>query len=128
MARLTTLYNGACPVCRREIAHYKRLTACGKNELTWCDISKQPAAIAAWGLDGEAVKRRLHVVDRDGRLRIGVPAFAALWSEIPRYRWLAAVVGWPGLRQLAAGIYELLAAWLYARNRRREAKARDTAV
>ncbi len=125
MSRVTTYYNGACPICRREIEHYKRVTACDNHELTWCDISRQPADVAALGLDQEAVKRRLHVIDRDGRLRIGVPAFAALWSEIPRYRWLATVVGWPGVRHVAAGIYELLAVWLYARNRRREAKARN---
>lgn len=125
MPRVTTYYNGACPICRREIEHYKRVTACDNHRLTWCDISQQPAAVAALGLDQEAVKRRLHVVDRDGRLRIGVPAFAALWSEIPRYRWLATLVGWPGIRQIAAGIYELLAVWLYARNKRREAKARN---
>ena len=128
MARVTTYYNGACPICRREIEHYKRVTACDNRELTWCDISRQPAAVAALGLDQEAVKRRLHVVDGNGRLLIGVPAFAALWSEIPRYRWLATFVGLPGVRQMAAGVYELLALWLYRRNRRRDAKARRAAA
>jgi predicted DCC family thiol-disulfide oxidoreductase YuxK len=57
-------------------------------------------------------------------LRVGVPAFAALWDEIPRYRWLAAVVRLPVVRQIAAGSYEVLATILYAWNKRRERRAR----
>lgn len=128
MTQVTTYYNGACPICRREIEHYKRVTAGGSHELTWCDISSKSEAVAALGLDQEDVKRRLHVVDRHGRLQVGVPAFAALWSEIPRYRWLAVLVGLPGIRLLAAGVYELLAFWLYGRNKRREAKARNASA
>lgn len=75
---------------------------------------------AAYGADLEAVKRRLHVIDRQGALPVGVPAFAALWDEIPRYRVFARLVRLPVVRSLAAALYELLAAVLYAWNKRRE--------
>ena len=39
MAVLTAFHNGACPICRMEIEHYKRLSrAHGLGAiLAWCD-------------------------------------------------------------------------------------------
>jgi predicted DCC family thiol-disulfide oxidoreductase YuxK len=53
-------------------------------------------------------------------LRVGVPAFAALWDETPRYRRLARIVRLPVVSQGADVLYELLAIVLYAWNKRRE--------
>jgi predicted DCC family thiol-disulfide oxidoreductase YuxK len=66
------------------------------------------------------VKKRLHVIDRQGVLRVGVPAFAALWDETPRYRRLARIVRLPVVHQGADALYELVAIVLYAWNKRRE--------
>jgi predicted DCC family thiol-disulfide oxidoreductase YuxK len=59
------------------------------------------------------------VIDRDGRLLVGVPAFAALWRELPRHRWLARLATAPLLLPLWTALYDALAAVLYAWNRRR---------
>ena len=47
----------------------------------------------------DAAKRRLHGLDADGALRLGGPAFAAIWDRLPRYRWLSAIMRMPGLAQ-----------------------------
>jgi predicted DCC family thiol-disulfide oxidoreductase YuxK len=111
-----TYFNGDCPVCAAGIRRMRRAT----DGLDWIDIAATPDAVRACGATREAVKKRLHVIDRDGVLRIGVPAFAALWDEVPRYRPLAYLVRLPLLRAIASGLYEIAAALLYAWNRRRE--------
>jgi predicted DCC family thiol-disulfide oxidoreductase YuxK len=116
-----TFYNAGCPVCSAGVAHIRRLTGGrGKDDLLWFDITERPDALAAYGADLEAVKKRLHVIDRHGALQVGVPAFAALWEEIPRYRVFAALVRLPVVRTFAWAAYELLAVVLYAWNKRRE--------
>jgi predicted DCC family thiol-disulfide oxidoreductase YuxK len=113
-----TFYNANCPVCSAGVAHIRRLTGGGDD--LWVDITARPDALMNYGADVEAVKKRLHVIDRQGVLRVGVPAFAALWDETPRYRPLARIVRLPVVRQAAAASYELLAIVLYAWNKRRE--------
>jgi predicted DCC family thiol-disulfide oxidoreductase YuxK len=98
---------------------YRRLTG-GGDDFLWVDITARPDALAAYGADVEAVKKRLHVIDRQGKLQVGVAAFAALWDETPRYRRLARLVRLPVVRQRAGALDELLAIMLYAWNKRRE--------
>src|ERR1700754_2219531 len=103
----TTFYNADCPVCSAGVAHIRQLTGGGDDR--WVDITAHPGALAHHGVDVQAVKKRLHVIDRAGTLRVGIAAFAALWDETPRYRILAKIVRLPGVFQLATALYELLA-------------------
>ena len=79
-------------------------------------------------MDPEAMRRRLHAVDANGRLLVGVPAFAQIWERLPRYRWLATFVRLPVVRTLAGLLYEPLAAGLYAWDRHRRRRAGTTAT
>lgn len=111
-------YNGACPICRREIAHYK--DGADGDAVVWHDLGADPLALESWSIDRAAAKRRLHVIDRDGRLHAGVGAFIVIWRSMPRYRWLARVVGWRPLRPLVEALYDwVVAPLLFAWNRRR---------
>jgi predicted DCC family thiol-disulfide oxidoreductase YuxK len=123
-----TYYNEKCPVCSAGVAHIRRLVDDKADDFVWCDINRHPQALADHEADVEAIKKRLHVVDRHGVLRVGVPAFAALWDEIPRYRWLASFVRLPVAREVAGGLYELLAAVLYVWNKRHERRADGSGV
>ena len=70
-------------------------------------------------MDADTAARRLHV-RKDGIVLSGIPAFIALWQEIPRYRWLARIVSLPGIHRLAVWTYDgILAPALYAWHRRR---------
>ena len=99
---LKVLYNGDCPICAREIAAYRRAAQAEALPVTFEDLNT--ADLAAWGLDRDTARRRLHVRDR-GRLRAGLPAFIALWRAIPRYRWLARLITLPGLNPVAHVTY-----------------------
>lgn len=127
MFKPTVLYNGSCPVCRTEIEHYRRLDRVAGAALEWQDVAGLGRAVAPPGVDAEAMRRRLHVVDADGRLLVGIPAFARIWEHLPRYRWLAKVVRLPVVRTLAAQLYEPVAKGLYAWDRRRRRKRLEAA-
>jgi predicted DCC family thiol-disulfide oxidoreductase YuxK len=113
------LYNGACPICRREIDHYRRLDDDHASALDFADISEPSPDMTALALDGDQARRRLHVLDADGHLLVGVPAFAAIWDRLPRYRWLAYISRLPILRWLLPWIYEPIAFGLYHWDKRR---------
>lgn len=119
MSKPTVLYNGACPICRREIEHYRRLDRQGREALEWRDVTDRGSGDVRCLIDPEAARQRLHVVDRDGSVLAGVPAFARIWENLPRYRWLGTLVRLPILRSVAAGGYAPVARLLYAMDRRR---------
>ena len=116
--KLTVLYNDTCPICAREVAAYRRVTAARGAPVDYVGLSE--GREGAFGLSCDAAARRLHVLRGAERLD-GVAAFAALWEHIPRLRWLARVVRWPVVRPLAGWLYEHLAApALYRLHKRRE--------
>lgn len=89
-SELTVYYDGACPVCRREIAAWRR--ADGAERLDWVDASDADADLGG-DLDRDRALARMHVRDADGRLIEGAGAFAALWRAFPKTRWLGRVAG-----------------------------------
>ena len=119
MRPIETYFNGTCPVCSTEIGRCRRVAEGAGSDMGWHDINAMPEALARFGADIETVRRKLHVVDRDGRLLVGVPAFAALWSELPRHRWLARIAMQPVLLPLWTVLYDALAWALYHWNKRR---------
>lgn len=116
-AKLTVLFNGACPICSREIAAYQRRAEAEGLDIAFEDLNT--ADLDAWGVDREAARRRLHLRE-GGRVRSGLDAFVALWRVLPRLGWLARLVSLPGLRPVAGGVYEwVLAPLLYRFDRLR---------
>lgn len=114
------LYNGSCPICSREISAYARYVEARALPVRFDDLAATD--LEALGLTTEDAARRLHVL-RGGELLAGVPAFVALWQEMPRFRWLARLVSFPVIRPVANVVYEwALAPALYAMHRRRVAR------
>ena len=91
---LTVLYDGACPLCRREIALYRRLQP--TMAVRYCDVS-HPGVPLPTGRSHRELLARFHVVRGDGRVLDGAPAFVALWSVLPGWRWLARLARLPGV-------------------------------
>ena len=81
------VYDGACPICSREIAHYQRLH--GAEQLHWVDASSQLTELMHLGLDREHALSIFHVRDAKGEWQTGIDAFMVLWARLPGYRWLA---------------------------------------
>lgn len=90
-------YDGSCPLCRREIAIYRRLEPL--SELRWEDVSRADARLPA-GLDTRAAMARFHVALPGGELRSGARGFVALWRVLPGWRWLGRFASLPGVTPL----------------------------
>lgn len=83
-------FDGACPLCRREIAHYRGQE--GAAAIAWIDAAGCDSAALGADLSRDAALARLHARRADGTLVSGVAAFAMIWSRLPAYRWLAPLV------------------------------------
>lgn len=88
-APLRVLYDGGCPLCRREIAHYRRLQP--RRAVEWIDIDAAPEQPLPLGLSREQAMARFHVLEGE-RIETGAAAFVLLWSALPGWRWLARLV------------------------------------
>ena len=76
-ASLEVWYDGACPLCMREIALMRRLDRAGRIRFT--DVAD---AGAACPLDRAALLARFHARENGVRLS-GAAAFAAMWRAVP---------------------------------------------
>ena len=90
VARPLVFYDGGCPLCRREIAHYQRIDA--DDRLDWIDISREPERVRNYGLSVARALQRLHVLDAGGAWQTGVAGFVELWTHLPYYRRLASLI------------------------------------
>jgi len=102
-------YDGGCPLCRREIAHYRRID--GDRQLCWIDIHAHPETLQAYGLSLTEAMQRMHVLENNGRMVSGAAAFVAMWQRLPRYRPLAWLISLPGVFWLAERVYARFARW-----------------
>lgn len=110
-APLTVLYDGACPLCRREIGVYSGLQPLKPDApVCFADVSDAaiplPSALPP-GVTREQLLARFHVRGRDGELLSGARAFLALWAALPGWRWLALVGRLPGAAWLMERGYRL---------------------
>lgn len=93
VATVTVWYDGACPLCRREIAMMRRLDRAAR--IRFVDASDPQASCPR---DPAEMLSRFHA-EENGVLLSGAAAFAAMWRAIPLLRPLGlaariGVVGW----------------------------------
>jgi predicted DCC family thiol-disulfide oxidoreductase YuxK len=104
---LTVLYDGACPLCRREISVYRNLQPLRSDSpVCFADVSDVAVPLPP-GTTREQLLARFHVTGRDGELLSGAQAFLALWSALPGWRWLAFAGRLPGASWLMERMYRL---------------------
>jgi ubiquinone biosynthesis monooxygenase Coq7 len=98
---LTVMFDGACPLCLREIAVYQSLTPL--QPVQWVDVSADQT-----GLPPQEQARflaRFHVRQPDGSFLSGAAAFVALWRTMPGWRWLGRLGGLPGVTPCLEWLY-----------------------
>ena len=77
MSKVIVWYDGACPLCMREIALMRRLDI--RRSIAFLDIAP---ADAVCPLDRQLMLARFHASE-DGVILSGAAAFAAMWRAIP---------------------------------------------
>ncbi|MGD8977265.1 MAG: demethoxyubiquinone hydroxylase family protein [Gammaproteobacteria bacterium] len=102
---VTVFYDGACPLCDREISFYRRRE--GAGSVRWVDVSQAHQDMLAPDLTREQALARFHVRDGTGELTSGGAAFTRLWSELPGFRTLGRIFRLPPLAWLLERGYDL---------------------
>ena len=105
---LTVFYDGACPLCRREIGVYRGLPP--DTPVCFVDVSDSAVPLPP-GTSREQLLARFHVRGRDAQLLSGAQAFIALWAELPGWRWLAWAARLPGVAWVMERSYRFFLRW-----------------
>jgi predicted DCC family thiol-disulfide oxidoreductase YuxK len=98
---LTVMFDGACPLCRREVALYQSLAPL--QTVSWLDVSQDTVGLCQ--IDQARYMARFHVQLPDGRVLSGAAAFVALWLVMPGWRWLGRIGRLPGVTPVLERVY-----------------------
>ena len=98
-------------ICNAEINHYKKT----KNEISYVDISETKDEHVA-SLSKDKLFRRMHVYHQ-GTLYSGSESFLVMWSQMKKWRLLSRILSLPLIKQVWFLIYEIVAIFLYWKNK-----------
>jgi len=113
IASLTVLFDGGCPLCSREIAHYQKMTSL--IPINWVDITQDDAMLKQAGVKREDAMAEFHVLDDAGEMHKGADGFVVLWQALPYFRWLASICQRLHLLPIMRWAYRHFARWHYQR-------------
>jgi predicted DCC family thiol-disulfide oxidoreductase YuxK len=99
---VTVWYDGACPLCRREIALMRRLD--WRGAIVFIDVATAPDPSCP--IDRASLLARFHA-EEDGVVHDGAAAFAAMWRAIPLLRPLGLAARNPAVLRLVERAYRL---------------------
>ena len=97
---LTVYYDGACPLCLTEIAHYKAQP--GAERIRFVDAANESLP---GDLDRDTALARFHARRADGSLVSGAQGFAEVWQRLPRWSWAARLASVPGMLWVMERMY-----------------------
>ena len=107
-------FNNSCKICKAEIDLYKKEKI---QEIDWVDITNNTDAEKDTSKDDKTLLRRLHVII-DGKVFDGAEAFLLVWKNIPKYKFLYSIFRLPIIFQIFSLGYEVVAFFLYLKNRK----------
>ena len=93
-------FDGACPLCNREIALMRRLDR--RGAITFVDVAE--GADPSCPIERAALLARFHA-EEDGVVLDGAAAFAAMWRAIPLLRPLGLAARSPAMLALLEAAY-----------------------
>lgn len=97
---VTVWFDGACPLCIREIALMRRLDRRGR--ITFVDVAQ--GSDASCPIERTQLLTRFHA-EEDGRQLSGAAAFAAMWRAIPVLRPLGLAARHPLVLKVLEAAY-----------------------
>ena len=107
-------FNNSCKICKAEIDLYKKEKI---NEIEWVDITDNELAEKETFKDNKQLLRRLHIKDGE-KVFGGAKAFLLLWKKMPKYKFLYNFFKLPIIFNIFSVIYEIVAFFLYIKNRK----------
>ena len=115
---MKVFFNNSCNICRAEINLYKKQNI---EDIEWVDITDNKSAEIETQKDNKTLLRRLHIKD-GGKVIGGAEAFLLVWKKIPKYKFLYTFFKIPIIFTLFSYFYEIIAFFLYLKNRKQLSK------
>ena len=103
-------YDDKCSICRKEIDYYKKLRV---RNVEWIGIHKNGKKIDFNKITKESYLKRMHVIDDDKQIKVGVEAFIAIWKKNSKFKYLAMVINFFPIKILAIFAYNIFAHFRY---------------
>ncbi len=103
LGKISVFYDGACPICTREINYYEKLDS--NRNVNWVDITKTDKEMITSGLTKSQALARFHIMAEDGRLYSGGTAFAKLWTQLPYFKYLGYLFQYPPMSWILDIVY-----------------------
>ncbi len=113
--KFKVFYNSACPVCNAGISSQQRKMA--ECPVEWLDIHTDLYARDSINTNVVLIRERLHIIDENGKLAVGMRAFEAIWRRSPNEIWKANIVSLPIIKPFSDLAYNVFARLLYKWNR-----------
>jgi predicted DCC family thiol-disulfide oxidoreductase YuxK len=107
MEAIEVFFDGACPLCRREITWLRRLDG-DRRRIRFTDIDAPGFVPGAVGRTRAELMARIHGRLPDGTLVTGVEVFRRLYAAVG-WRALVAVTRLPGIRHALDAAYAVFA-------------------
>jgi len=101
----TVYFDGACPLCAKEIATYQAWR--GADKIAWIDASRCTEADLGNQLDRTQALGRLHARDENGMLVSGAAAFLVMWRQLPALKWITPYLERPWMIALLDHLYHV---------------------
>ena len=102
----TIFYDGHCPLCQKEIKLLQKHNH--QAQLAFVDIMQDDFAQQYPHLDWQALHDRIHGMQDDGTMLIGLDATHKAWSLVGK-GWVYAPLRWPVVRIFADWFYVFFA-------------------
>ena len=116
---LNLLYDGECPLCKREVCVLQKKGRLAK--IKFVDIaSKEFLLFEHKGIDYKSAMSQIHAIDDNGRILVGVDAFAAVYARC-RLLVISTLLRLPFISCIIKPLYILFAKnrlWITGRKKR----------
>lgn len=110
-------FDGSCPICEKEIRHYKSIDH--RQKLQWIDISIETPLLNRHGVSYDDAMRKLHVVNTHCEIKMGIDGFIVIWQQRPKYCFLAKFIETSHLTKTLRFFYGIFAQWRYRQSQQR---------
>ena len=107
-------FNNSCNICKAEINLYKKQNV---QDIEWIDVTNNKSAELETQKNSKALLRRLHIKDGNNIID-GAEAFLLVWKKIPKYKFLYKFFKTPIIFNLFSFFYEIVAFFLYHKNKK----------
>ena len=103
---MKVFYDDKCSICNKEIEYYKKQ---GIKDIEWIGIHKNQEELSLKNITKDSYLKKMHVIDDNNELKVGVEAFIALWKKHQYLKYLAMIISFYPLKFIATIGYNIFA-------------------